>query len=169
METVIVDAGPLVAYLKKDVQYHGWVAERFQHLRAPMLSCDAVLSEAFFRLSRPHGGTRQLLALLERGLGVPAFDLRGELATVSQLLLRYENVSMSLADACLVRMAELRTGASVFTLDSDFEIYRKNRRQIIPLITALNRRLVRRTDSDRSWHILLLVLVYTVFLLERWQ
>jgi len=41
---------------------------------------------------------------------------------------------MSLADACLVRMAELYDEAAVLTLDSDFTIYRKNGRQVIPLI-----------------------------------
>jgi predicted nucleic acid-binding protein len=47
---------------------------------------------------------------------------------------RYDSVPMSLADACLVKMAELYTDASVLTLDSDFKIYRKHRNQIIPLI-----------------------------------
>ncbi len=60
--------------------------------------------------------------------------MRGELAAVSQIMLRYENVPMSLADACLVRMAELHRDPAVFTLDSDFRINRKNRRQVIPLV-----------------------------------
>ncbi len=41
---------------------------------------------------------------------------------------------MSLADACLVRMAETRPGAVVLTLDTDFHVYRKNGRQTIPAI-----------------------------------
>jgi hypothetical protein len=41
---------------------------------------------------------------------------------------------MSLADACLVRMSELRAAASVFTLDSDFHVYRRNGREAISLI-----------------------------------
>ena len=134
MEMVIVDAGPLVAYLKKDEGDHAWVVEQFRHFRVPMLSCDAALSEAFFLLSGAHGGFQRLLALLERGLVVPAFDLRSELSAFSQLMLRYENVPMSLADACLVRMAELHRAAAVFTLDTDFKVYRKNRREVIPLI-----------------------------------
>ena len=134
METVIVDAGPLVAYLNKEERDHGWVQDQFRRLRTPLFSCEAALSEAFFLLSGTHGGTRQLLAVLARGLVVPAFDVRSELAAVSQLMQRYENVPMSLADACLVRMAELRAGATVFTLDSDFKIYRKNRREVIPLL-----------------------------------
>jgi predicted nucleic acid-binding protein len=50
---------------------------------------------------------------------------------------RYENVPMSLADACLVRMSELILGSCILTLDSDFQIYRKNNDQVIDLITIV--------------------------------
>jgi predicted nucleic acid-binding protein len=80
------------------------------------------------------GGTEKLLGLLERGVVVPDFILASELPAVTHLLRRYQSVPMSLADACLVRMAELQRDSAVFTLDSDFRIYRKNRRQAIRLI-----------------------------------
>ena len=134
METVIADAGPLVAYLKRNDKDHAWAVEMFQRFTAPLLTCDAALSEALFLLQQTRGGTEQLLSLLERGLVVPDFELAAELPIVTQLLRRYADVPMSLADACLVRMAELHRGAAVFTLDSDFKIYRKHRRQIISLI-----------------------------------
>jgi predicted nucleic acid-binding protein len=50
------------------------------------------------------------------------------------LMKKYEDVPMSLADACLVRMTELNENSQIFTLDSDFHIYRKNRNKKIPLI-----------------------------------
>lgn len=53
--------------------------------------------------------------------------------------MRYRSVPMSLADGCLVRMAELYSNSSVLTLDSDFKIYRKHKNQIIPLIIPENR------------------------------
>ena len=135
METVIVDAGPLVAYLKKDDEDHAWAVAQFQEFRTPMLTCEAALSEAAFLLDKTNGGIRQLLTLMERGLVIPAFDLHKQLPSVSRLMLQYENVPMSLADACLVRMAELHSKSSIFTLDSDFRIYRKNRKEAIPLIS----------------------------------
>lgn len=42
---------------------------------------------------------------------------------------------MSLADACLVRMTELEPKSVVLTLDSDFGIYKRNRRQVVPTIS----------------------------------
>ncbi len=52
---------------------------------------------------------------------------------------RYANVPMSLADACLVRMSELAAGCVLFTLDGDFRIYRRHRRQKIPLVIPPDR------------------------------
>ncbi len=50
------------------------------------------------------------------------------------LLTRYQSVPISLADACLVRMAEQYEASFILTLDSDLRIYRKNRNEIIPVI-----------------------------------
>jgi predicted nucleic acid-binding protein len=47
---------------------------------------------------------------------------------------KFADVPMSLADACLVRMAEQQPNALVVTLDSDFHIYRRNRNQAIRTI-----------------------------------
>jgi predicted nucleic acid-binding protein len=134
METVIVDTGPLVAFLRRDDADHAWASTCFRGLTAPLITCDAVLSEALFLLNQSAGGASRLLDLVDRGLVVPAFDLAAEWKAVSQLLRRFEDVPMSLADACLVRMAELQDDARVFTLDSDFKVYRRHRRQIIPLL-----------------------------------
>ena len=103
METIIVDAGPLVAYLKRDDKDHDWAEEVFHRFTSPLRTCDAVLSEAFFLLQQTHGGTDKLLGLLERGLVIPSFNLLAELPAVGHLLRRYEAVPMSLADGCLVR------------------------------------------------------------------
>jgi predicted nucleic acid-binding protein len=62
-----------------------------------------------------------------------AFDLAAEQAPVAALLRQYADVPMSLADACLVRMSELAGESVVFTIDSDFRVYRRHRRQKVPL------------------------------------
>jgi predicted nucleic acid-binding protein len=46
METIIADAGPLVAYLRRDDKDHDWAEEVFQRLTSPLRTCDAALSEA---------------------------------------------------------------------------------------------------------------------------
>jgi hypothetical protein len=62
------------------------------------------------------------------------FDLSAEISNVVELLRRYKNVPMSMADACLVRMSELHTDCLVFTTDTDFNVYRRHGNQIIPAL-----------------------------------
>ena len=62
------------------------------------------------------------------------FDLSGEIKAVKQLMSKYENVPMSLADACLVRMTEIEKTSQIITLDQDFNIYRRFDRQHIPVL-----------------------------------
>lgn len=85
-------------------------------------------------LLRRARGEQTLLELVRRGLVTTSFRLTDELSRVAKLMARYENVPMSLADACLVRMAEQHDDSAIMTLDSDFRIYRKNGRQVISTI-----------------------------------
>jgi predicted nucleic acid-binding protein len=74
------------------------------------------------------------MELLHRGVLDLPFCLKDQVPAVAVLLRKYGNIPMSLADACLVRMAELFEGSSILTLDAHFDIYRKNKRQVIPLL-----------------------------------
>jgi predicted nucleic acid-binding protein len=131
---VIVDTGPLVALLNRRERHHDWSHEQFKLLRPPLVSCDAVISEACFLLRGIDGGVDALMQLLSRGVVTTPFCLADDLPTVSRLLTRYRSTPMSLADACLVRMAEQYADSSVFTLDRHFRIYRKNGRLVIPTL-----------------------------------
>jgi predicted nucleic acid-binding protein len=131
---VIVDAGPLVALLNRREQHHDWAREQFQLISPPTYTCESVISEAAFLLRNIDGGLSALMQLLERGAVALHFDLAAELSPVTRLLNRYASIPMSVADACLVRMAEQLTGSTVLTLDADFRIYRKNGRIVIPTL-----------------------------------
>jgi hypothetical protein len=99
----------------------------------------AVLTEACHLARRTPGGPGAALELFERGALRLDFDLDANLAVVSRLMHRYAHVPMSLADACLVRLSELVAECVVFTLDSDFRIYRRHGRQKIPLLIPPDR------------------------------
>ena len=131
---LLLDTGPLVALLSARDRYHAWARQAFARVSAPMLTCEPVLSEAWYLLRDAPAGQSALLQFLERKLLVVEFSLTAELAAVRRLITRYRDQPMSLADACLVRMAELFDDGRVLTLDSDFAVYRKNGRQAIGLI-----------------------------------
>ena len=133
-KSVLIDTGPLVAALRKRDEHHEWARAHFQAATEPFVSCEAVISESLFLLERARDGKEALCGLLERGIIVVRYSFEEELTETLRLLRRYNDTPMSFADACLVRMVEKSDNAVVFTTDSDFRTYRKNGRQVIPLI-----------------------------------
>lgn len=134
IRNILVDTGPLVALLDRRDRYHEWSTLQLASRRPPILTCEAVLAEASHLFRNVHGGRPALLELVRRRVLTVPFRLDEEVTRVAKLVSRYTDVPMSLADACLVRMAEQDDASAVMTLDSDFRIYRKKGRQIIPTI-----------------------------------
>ncbi|MEH2072401.1 MAG: PIN domain-containing protein [Nostoc sp.] len=133
---VLLDTGPLVAFINNRENSHDWAVNQWKNIQPPLLTCEAVIIEACFILRDFYGGQDAVMSLLDTGIIQISFRLSDEIGTVRELLKRYQNVPMSLADACLVRMSELINGSSVLTLDSDFRIYRKNKNEMMDLIIA---------------------------------
>jgi len=134
MRCVLVDTGPLVALLDRHDRDHPWAVREGRRMPPKMFSCEAVLSEVHFLTQDiPEAKSRIEGWLIDGWLELP-FTVRENHASVHALMHRYASVPMSFADACLVRMSELWPDAPVFTLDSDFRIYRRNKRQSLPLI-----------------------------------
>ena len=130
----LLDTGPLVAALDRRDQYHTWAVEQFRTLPLPFLTCEAVCTEAAYLLRQARAKPTDLLALLTSRAIVIPYSLEAEAKLLADLLTKYDNVPMGLADACLVRMTELHSGSKVLTLDSDFHIYRKHGREAIEVI-----------------------------------
>lgn len=138
-QQVLLDTGPLVASLDRRDYFHSWVTTELTTIEPPLLTCEAVISEACFLLRNVYPGQEAVISLINARIIQIPFRLDEEASYISELLTRYQSVPMSLADACLVRMAEQYMGSNLLTLDSDFRIYRKNRSQIIPVIMPKNR------------------------------
>ncbi len=134
MPAAIVDTGPLVAFLDRAEGHHGWTVEQVRALDAPLLVCEPVLAEAMFLLSDLPKGQEALFDLLAKGALRIAFQITEHVNPLRALHRKYRDRPISLADACVVRMAELFERHQVFTLDSDFSVYRKNGREPLTLI-----------------------------------
>jgi predicted nucleic acid-binding protein len=134
IRNVLLDAGPLVALVDRRDAWHEWARLQFGEIVPPLVTCESVISEACFLSRRVHGGMAGILGLVDAGVVALDFTLKAHFGEVAALMRRYANVPMSLADACLVRMSELISNGVVFTLDSDFGIYRRHRRKRIPLL-----------------------------------
>ena len=84
-------------------------------------------------MNRVAGGQDALLELLANHVIETDFQLSDEIVAVRSLMKKFATVPMAFADACLVHMSELQTSRGILTLDSDFRVYRRNRRQMIPI------------------------------------
>lgn len=127
----IADTGFLVAFGNRNDQHHEWAVAIAQGVRDPLLTCDAVLAETAFHL----GDARLTLDFVRTGLVKPAFILAEHIERIALLASRYHDRRPDLADLCLIRMSELFPKHAVITTDlADFRVFRRNRREMIPLI-----------------------------------
>ena len=126
----IADAGFLVAFANRRDLHFPWAYALAENVHEPLLTCEAVLAEAAYHLK----SSALVLRLLETGLVCLAFHLESHRAELAELAQRYADRQPDLADLCLIRMSELNPGHPVITVDGDFRIYRRNRREVISVI-----------------------------------
>jgi predicted nucleic acid-binding protein len=127
----LADTGFLVAFANRNDRYHDWAVSIAAGTTEPLLTCEPVLAETAFHL----GSVQVALAMIRTGLIELAFDCNDHLAPLAALAQRYADRKPDLADLCLVRMSELHPRHSVVTTDRrDFRVYRRNKRDMIPLI-----------------------------------
>jgi hypothetical protein len=127
----IADTGFIVAAGRHNDRYHGWAVDIAKALTQPLLTCESVLSEAAFHLE----SSSYVLSLVEDGLLQVAFDFSKNIPQLQELARRHADRKPDLADLCLIRMSELYPRHTVITVnESDFRLYRRNKRETIPLI-----------------------------------
>ncbi len=133
----IADTGFVVAFLNRNDGHHDWAVGLAEQVAEPLLTCDAVLGEAAFQVQN----CDLVLNLVQEGLLLPTLDIVEHLPQLKDLAKRYADRQPDLADLCLIRLSELHPRHSVITVDAeDFRIYRRNRRELIPLICPRSNR-----------------------------
>jgi len=133
----IADTGFIVAFGNRHDRHHEWAIQIAATVTPPLLTCEAVLAEAAFQL----GSCSYVLALVKDGMLQLAFDLAKNLTRLAELAKQYEDRQPDLADLCVICMSELHPRHSVVTVDqTDFRVYRRNRREMIPIVCPPNNR-----------------------------
>ncbi len=127
----IADTGFIVAFANRSDRHHAWAASLAEGITEPLLTCEAVLAEAAFHLR----SVSLVLSLVDEGMLRIAFNSASHLEQLKALAQRYEDRQPDLADLCLIRMSELYPRHVVITVDDgDFRVYRRNKREAIPLL-----------------------------------
>ena len=131
----IADTGFLVAFANRNDKHHAWAVSLAETIETPLLTCEAVLAEAAFHLR----SVQVVTAMLRDGLVKLAFHMDEHEDGLNGLAARYADQNPDLADLCLVRMSELFAKYTVVTVDaSDFRVYRRNKRDVIPFACPPN-------------------------------
>jgi predicted nucleic acid-binding protein len=127
----ILDAGPLIAALSRTDAHHRWACDVLERIGPPFYSCSEAIAEAAAMTGQPAA----IVEMIEAGEILLDFNLAEQTKEVLRLLRKYGDRRMDLADACIVRMAELARDCVVITVDrADFGVYRRNGRDVIPII-----------------------------------
>lgn len=130
---IVIDAGPVVAYLNRHDEHHEWAVEQFQRFTS-FETCEAVVSEACARLAYARLDQTLVVRLLEEGGLTLTFNAPYNVGRILHLMEKYRDQPMDFADACLVVMSEENDDTLVVTTDGDFQVYRRNGRDLIPAI-----------------------------------
>ena len=126
----IADTGLLVALVNSRDAHHTWALRVAEQVAEPLLTCEPVLAETAFHL----GNVELILEMVSEEFVALAFDCNDHLPQLMALAKRYTDRRPDLADLCLIRMSELFPNHSIITVDQDFRVYRRNKREVIPLI-----------------------------------
>jgi predicted nucleic acid-binding protein len=127
----IADTGFLVAFASREDTYHDWAVRLAGRFEEPLLTCEAVLAETAFHLR----SVSIVFEMIQEGLITLDFDCLEHLPQLADLAKRYADRQPDLADLCLIRMSETHPEHRVVTVDrEDFRAYRRNRREVIPVI-----------------------------------
>lgn len=121
---ILLDTGPLVALLSKNDVNHARARQLFAECVPPFRCCEAVVAEACFLMRKVHAaGPAEVVALARRGVYKVAISVEEHWPNIEALLRKYSDRPISLADASLIRCAEIHREPRILTFDGDFRVY----------------------------------------------
>ncbi len=136
MKPVLLDTGVIVALLDGSEKAHSRCAQAVHESEAPLLTCEAVIAEACYLLRNLPGASEAVIENVAASNFHIPLQLSQEAGGVRQILRKYRDRQIDLADACLIRMADEFETPDILTLDNDFRIYRWRRNKAFNLLPS---------------------------------
>ena len=132
----LTDAGPLIAIIDADEPDHEICLVTLDQVSLPLVTTWPAFTEAMYLLTRVGGltGQRALWRLVHSGRLLLSDLSSSAVERSAKLMDQYADRPMDLADATLVALAEEQNDRRIFTLDSDFHVYRMRGRQRFDVI-----------------------------------
>lgn len=127
MNAVLLDTSVIVAALDRSEHHHVVCSKAIAEITAPLVTCEAVIAEACYLLRNLKGAADAVLANVSAGIFRLPLSLSISADSVRNVLRKYHDSEIDLADACLIHLASELRAPDILTLDSDFEHYRWGR------------------------------------------
>jgi predicted nucleic acid-binding protein len=138
VKPVLLDTGVIVALLDRSESLHRACAETVRELEAPLITCEAVIAESCYLLRNLLGAPETVIENVAAGIFQIPFQLSREAAGVRQVLRKYRDRKIDLADACLISLADEFGTEDILTLDRDFAIYRWGKNKPFRMLPSLS-------------------------------
>lgn len=130
MQKILIDSGPLIALFDADDKHHKKALAFIKENKLPLVTTLASITETLHLLDFNPNAQIDFLDWISKGaaeihnIKVPAFN------RLRELTVKYKDLPMDFADACLVYLAEELNITKIATIDYDFSIYRiKNKKK----------------------------------------
>jgi len=136
VKPVLLDTGVIVALLDRSESSHEACAETVRSLESPLVTCEAVIAESCYLLRNLPGAPEAVIENVVAGIFQLPFQLSREAAGIKQILRKYRDRRIDLADACLIRLADEFETPDILTLDKDFQIYRWGKNKSFHLLPS---------------------------------
>jgi predicted nucleic acid-binding protein len=136
MKPVLLDTGFIVALLDRSENFHKTCAQAVREVEAPLVTCEAVITESCYLLRNLSGASEAVIENITAGIFQVPFQLSRDTAGVKQILRKYKDRKIDLADACLIRLADQFGTADILTLDRDFAIYRWGKNKLFRVLPS---------------------------------
>ena len=137
MKPILLDTGVIVALLDSSEKAHHLCAEAIHAAVAPFITCEAVIAESCYLLRNFPGAPEAVIDNVVAGIIQIPFQL-SKAAGVKQILRKYRDRKIDLADACLIRLADEFEASDILTLDKDFTVYRWGKNKPFRILLDLN-------------------------------
>jgi len=137
VKPALLDTGVIVALLDRSEKFHQACANALHQMHAPLITCEAVIAESCYLLRSLPGAPEAVLENVAAGIFQVPFQLSRDAPGVKQVLRKYRDRKIDLADACLIRLADEFETPDILTLDKDFAIYRWSKNKLFRLLPTL--------------------------------
>lgn len=148
---ILIDAGPLVALVDASDQHHASCAAALRGVREPLATVWPAVTEAMYLLLDLPRGQDAVWEMFDRRV-VRLLDLgQDDIPRLRELMAKYSDRPMDLADAALVCVAERQGLDTIFTVDRrDFEVYRLHGRKRFQIVGGSTRQAVAQSGRSRA-------------------